>query len=65
MYGMLRAFELIHNRCKKRYERGKGIKLIGFKSFECNFNPGTKTYNPHFHFIVQNKEIAELLKKNG
>ena len=59
---MLRAFELIRNRCKKRYQRGKGIKLIGIKSLECNFNPDTKTYNPHYHIIVPNKAIAELLK---
>jgi hypothetical protein len=63
IYGMLRAFELIHNRCKKRYQRGKGIKLIGVKSLECNFNPAKKTYNPHFHLIVPNREIAELIKK--
>jgi hypothetical protein len=60
---MLRAFELIHNRCKKRHGRGKGLKLIGIKSLECNFNPVTKTYNPHYHLIVPNKEIAELLKR--
>lgn len=61
--GMLRAFELIHNRCKKRHQRGLGIKLIGIKSLECNFNPKMKTYNPHYHIIVPNKEVAELLKK--
>lgn len=60
---MLRAFEFILNRCKKRHQRGKGIKLVGIKSLECNFNPLTKTYNPHYHIIVPNKEIAELLKK--
>lgn len=63
IYGMFRAFELIHNRSKKRYQRGKGIKLIGIKSLECNFNPVMKTYNPHFHIIVPSKEIAELLVK--
>jgi hypothetical protein len=63
IYRMLRAFELIHNRCKKRVQRGEGNKLIGVKSLECNFNPSTKTYNPHFHLIVPNKEIAELLKR--
>lgn len=63
IYGMSRAFELIHKRCKKRHERGKGIKLIGVKSLECNFNPVKKTYNPHFHIIVPSKEIAVLLKK--
>lgn len=63
IYGMFRAFELIINRCKKRYQRNKGIKLIGIKSLECNFNPQTKSYNPHLHIIVPSKEIAELLKK--
>jgi hypothetical protein len=63
IYGMKRAFKLLHDRCKKRYQRGNGIKLIGVKSLECNFNPIKKTYNPHYHLIVPNKEIAELLKK--
>ena len=63
IYRMLKAFELIHNRCKKRQQRSKGVKLIGVKSLECNFNPIKRTYNPHYHLIVQNKEIAELLKK--
>lgn len=63
IWGMLRAFELIHSRCKKRHIRGAGIKLIGIKSLECNFNPGMKTYNPHYHIIVPSKEIAELLVK--
>jgi hypothetical protein len=61
--GMYKAFELIHNRCKKRHQRGKGIKLIGIKSLECNFNPVKKTYNPHFHIIVPGKKIADLLVK--
>ena len=62
IYGMIRAFELIHNRCKKRHQRGKEIKLMGVKSLECNFNPLNKTYNPHFHLIVPNRETAKLLK---
>jgi hypothetical protein len=61
--GMYKAFDRIHNRCKTRYKRGKGIKLVGIKSLECNFNPITQTYNPHFHIIVPSKEIANLLKK--
>ena len=61
--GMMKAFNLIKQRCNKRHQRGKGIKLIGVKSLECNFNPITKTYNPHFHIIVASKKIAELLKK--
>lgn len=59
---MLKAFKLLQNRCKKRNQRGQGIRLMGIKSLECNFNPDKQTYNPHFHIIVPNKEIAELLK---
>jgi len=58
---MFKAFDRIHNRCKKRHQRGKGIKLEGIKSLECNFNPQAKTYNPHYHIIVPNRQIAELL----
>jgi len=63
VFGLQKAFRQIRERCKKRHQRGKGLKLIGVKSLECNFNPKTKTYNPHFHIIVPNKEIADLLKK--
>lgn len=45
----------------KRHLRGKGPKLSGLYSLECNFNPKTKTYNPHFHIITINKETADLI----
>lgn len=60
---MYRAFRLIKGRCNKRHQRGKGIKLIGVKSLECNFNATRRTYNPHFHILVPNRETAELLKE--
>lgn len=28
-----------------------------------NFNPSRRTYNPHFHIIVANREMAETLVK--
>lgn len=59
--GMVRAFRIISNRCKKRHQRGQGVKIMGIKSLECNFNPKRRTYNPHFHLIVSSKEVAELL----
>lgn len=55
------VFELITKRFKQRYKRGKGIKVMGVRSIECNFNPSAKTYNPHIHLIVPNKEVANLL----
>ncbi len=58
---ILNGFRLIVAKHKKRYQRGKGIKLVGIKSLESNFNPIKKTYNPHLHIIVENKAMAELL----
>ncbi len=59
---MPKAFHRIYNRNKKRFHRGTGVKLIGIKSLECNFNPKKRWYNPHFHLIVPSKEVAELLR---
>lgn len=59
--GMINAFKLINAKFRKRNQRNTGIRLIGIKSLECNFNPVKNTYNPHFHIIVLNKEIAETL----
>lgn len=63
MKKILRAFQLINDKYRKRHCRGKGIKLIGIKSLECNFNPEKKTYNPHLHLIVANKEMADIIIK--
>ena len=59
--GMIRGFKRITQNLKKRNQRGKGIKLIGIKSLECNFNPLKRTYNPHFHLIVPDEETADIL----
>lgn len=61
--GLIRGFKRIIGKYKKRSQREKSIKLIGVKSLECNFNPVKKTYNPHLHIIVPNKEIADILVK--
>jgi hypothetical protein len=58
--GFIRAFRKINDKCRKRNQRGNGIKLVGIKSWESNFNPTKKTYNPHLHLIVANSEIAQL-----
>ena len=59
--GMIRGFNRIVEKYRKRNLRGKGFKLIGIRTLECNFNSKKRTYNPHFHLIVANKEIAETL----
>lgn len=43
---MIKAFKLIKDRCNKRHLRGNGMKIMGVKSLECNFNATKKTYNP-------------------
>jgi hypothetical protein len=57
--GMIRGFNRIIAKYRKRNLRGKGIKLMGIRTLECNFNFKKRTYNPHFHLVVANKEIAE------
>ena len=61
MNKMVQGFQLIKDRQRKRHERGKGIKLVGIRTLESNYNPKKRTYNPHFHIIVENKEMGELL----
>ncbi len=59
---MFDRFETIKAKLKKRNQRGRGTKLIGVRSLESNFNGEERTYNPHFHFILPNFEIAETLR---
>lgn len=56
-----KAFCQIKGKHSKRGERGTGTRIMGLKSLECNFNPIYRTYNPHLHLIVPDKETAELL----
>jgi len=46
---------------RKRSNRRGSLRLVGVKSFECNYNIKENTYNPHFHLILPNKEIAVAL----
>jgi plasmid rolling circle replication initiator protein Rep len=56
-----RAFMLIIARNRKQALRGKGIKLVGLRSLECNYNPKKRTYNPHLHLLVPDKETADII----
>jgi plasmid rolling circle replication initiator protein Rep len=58
---MLKTFQKITEKHRKRYQRGAGLKLIGVKSLESNFNPVRNTYNPHFHIITKEKWMAEVI----
>ena len=35
----------------------------GIRKIECTYNATEDTYHPHFHFIVEGKETADLLRK--
>lgn len=61
MDGMLRGLNKIVDKNRKKAERGNGIKLMGIKSLESNYNPKKRTYNPHLHIITANKEMAEII----
>lgn len=61
MKSMIKEFSQITEACRKRRQRGKGLMLVGIRSLESNFNPVKKTYNPHFHVIVANREMAKML----
>lgn len=58
---VLEKFRQIIAKLKKQHQRGKGIKVMGVRSLECNFNPKDRTYNPHLHIIVPDKATANLL----
>ena len=61
MSDLNRGFRKISSKHRKRNQRGKGIKLMGVKSLECNFNPDARTYNPHLHLIVASQEMADII----
>lgn len=59
--GFQKAFRQIREKLKKRHQREQGLKFMGIKSLECNFNPKARTYNPHLHLIVPNEAVADAL----
>lgn len=60
---VVKLFSTIIGRCRKRNERGKGMKILCVKSLECNFNATKRTYNPHYHIITPNRVTALYLKQ--
>jgi hypothetical protein len=60
---MIKNFSKIKDRCNKRHQRGSGMKLIGIKSLECNYNATKGWYNPHFHLIVPTRVMGLYIKQ--
>jgi hypothetical protein len=63
MKSLLNGFQQITSKHRKRAQRGRGKKLVGIKSLESNFNPQKKTYNPHFHLLVADRQMADIIVK--
>lgn len=63
MRNINKGLNKILSKYKKRAQRDKGKRLIGIRSLECNFNPISRTYNPHFHLILPDKETSDILKR--
>jgi hypothetical protein len=61
---MYAVFKSITEKHYKRYQRGKGFKLVGIRSLECTFNPLRRDYHPHFHMIVPNLQIANTITQD-
>lgn len=51
----------VMRKIQKHLTKYDKIKLYGLRKLECNYNPERKTYNPHYHFIIEGKHHAELL----
>lgn len=45
----------------RQYKRGKLPKFTGIRKLECTYNPKANSFHPHFHLIVNDKALAELL----
>lgn len=63
MQSMVKELRRIIAKYRKQHQRGGNTKLVGVRSLESNFNPKSKKYNPHFHIIVANKAMADIITK--
>lgn len=57
---MLKVWSKIIDNMRNTY----GIKFIAIRKFECNYKHNKKTFNPHFHFIIDANACEMLLIQN-
>lgn len=60
--GMNKIMVQIIAKYRRRHLRGRDVQLKGVRSFECNFNPKTRKYNPHFHLLLETEGMANKLR---
>ena len=58
---MYKAFVKVKGQLKKAHQKGQLDKFNGLRKIECTYNPRENTYHPHYHLIVEGKEMAEQL----
>lgn len=49
-------------RIRKNLAKSYGMKLQGIRKLECNYNPKTKTFNPHFHLLIKGKDVSQQVR---
>jgi len=60
--GSIRALSQILKKQRQKAYKEKGKAFVGIRSIECNFNSVKKTYNPHIHLLLPDKETAEAIR---
>lgn len=59
---MNKIFRLMNAKLRKRGQRGTGEMVMGIRTLECNFNPTARTYNPHFHLLINGEAATKLIR---
>lgn len=54
--GMTKTWRLLYQCLKKRH-----IDVVGIRKTECTYNPVRDDYHPHFHMIVDGKDLAAII----
>jgi hypothetical protein len=61
---MKRVCNSIRETMKKQHQRKqRATPLVGLRKLEVTFNPSRGDYHPHFHFVVNNRQAADDLRK--
>ncbi len=64
----IKEMKAVFNRIRQRITmqfRGKkrAAQLVGLRKLEATYNPSRKDYHPHFHLIVNDRAVADDLRK--
>jgi hypothetical protein len=57
--GMTKTFALIQRSLERKYKKTHKKKIRGLRKIECTVSKRYGNYHPHFHMIIEGKEIAQ------